>query len=179
MSDKQTAIDALEKALEVLVSAMKPMHLKVAQGIAAGKNQSQAYRDAGGRSKRSDRASTQLVKNNPSISEYAEIAKKIAALKSQEELIANVGAKRKLLWDIALSCSEELEETKDSAEGPVVTSEMKDPKAAISAVAELNKMDGDLAAIKTENKHMHDFSELSDSELDAEIERTRQEAGVT
>lgn len=46
---------------------------------------------------------------------------------------------------------------------------LADGRGVIAAVAELNKMDGDLAAQKTEATHKHSFDSLSDDQLDARI----------
>lgn len=73
---------------------------------------------------------------------------------------ATAEAKRTLLWHIAKTCSKRAEDDV----------KLVDPKAAIGAIAELNKMDGDLAAIKTDNKNTHSFEDMSDDELSRRLE---------
>lgn len=73
---------------------------------------------------------------------------------------ATAEAKRELLWSIAKTCSNRSEDE----------AKLVDPKAAINAIAELNKMDGDLAAIKTDNKTSLSFEDLSDEELSRRLE---------
>ena len=96
------------------------------------------------------------------------------ARKRSKELLANVGIsdaikagqseikkdlgitaewKRDQLKKIIESCSGVIEIPKGKGDDAALVKTMVDPKAAISAIAELNKMDGDLAAIKTENKN--------------------------
>ncbi len=78
-----------------------------------------------------------LAKKNP-------IAIRISELQEEgkKEFTVSAEQKRKMLYELALSCSQVSPET-----GKPVN-----PGATVSAIAELNKMDGDLAAIKTELK---------------------------
>ena len=46
---------------------------------------------------------------------------------------------------------------------------MQDRKAVISAIAELNRMDGDLAAIKNENMNVNKYDGLSELQLDDKL----------
>lgn len=61
---------------------------------------------------------------------------------TKKEFTVSAEQKRKMLYELALSCSQVSPET-----GKPVN-----PGATVSAIAELNKMDGDLAAIKTDIK---------------------------
>lgn len=57
---------------------------------------------------------------------------------AQKEFTVSAEEKRKLLYELAMTCSQ----TSDDTGKPM------NPSAVISAIAELNKMDGHLAAIK-------------------------------
>lgn len=144
--------------LEQLATTMKPNHLFMAQSLAEGNTQEQAYRDSGGKGKDGKSLGNQMILTNPHISEYAYLSKSIAAQESQDKLVGTVAQKRKLLWDIAtLSAKARIDDS-----GVAVTT---DSRAAISAVTELNKMDGDLAAIKNDNNNAYKFETLTDQQL--------------
>jgi phage terminase small subunit len=57
---------------------------------------------------------------------------------SKKEFLVSAEQKRKMLWELAMTCAESDEESQ----------KIKNPQAVISAIAEMNKMDGDLASIK-------------------------------
>lgn len=99
------------------------------------------------------------------------VAARIEELQSEvkEVFLVDVSDKKKLLWNIAERCAQAV---------PVIdfegneTGEYKfDAKGAVSAVAELNRMDGDHAVIKMAslNKNLSPEEEMTDDELDAEI----------
>lgn len=125
--------------------------------LANGCNGTDAARQAG--YKGSDSVLNSVARDNlrkPAIAEM--IAAERNSLK--EKTGATAEAKRELLWSIAMTCSMRAEDE----------AKLIDPKAAISAIAELNKMDGDLAAIKTDNKSSHSFEGMSDDELGRRLE---------
>jgi len=78
----------------------------------------------------------------------SKVSVRIAEL--QEELkkksIVTAEMKIKLLWDMAVTCAK-----KQLSDEGIET--VADPNAARGCVSELNKMQGDLAPTKTENKH--------------------------
>ncbi|WP_062260375.1 terminase small subunit [Endozoicomonas arenosclerae] len=94
---------------------------------------------------------------------------------SQSELKKELGItaewKRDQLKNIIESCTKTISITKGKGEEATIINTMDDPKAAIAAIAELNKMDGDLAAIKTENKNenTHRLEDMSEEELNDRI----------
>lgn len=61
---------------------------------------------------------------------------------TKKEFTVSAEQKRRMLYELAINCSQVSPES-----GKPVN-----PTATVSAIAELNKMDGDLAAIKTELK---------------------------
>lgn len=78
-----------------------------------------------------------LAKNNPITIRIEELREE-----GKKEFTVSAEQKRRMLYELALSCSQVSPET-----GKPVN-----PGATVSAIAELNKMDGDLAAIKTDIK---------------------------
>lgn len=184
MSDE---IKALRAELDALTAGMKPIHLRMAQAMVSGRNNSEAYKDAGYKGKNPDSDAANVLRENPSISKYVDLAKKLANLEILPEKIATFEQKRKMLWEIATKSAMLQVTLKDgTAVGGIISTE-EEPlqifdasaaKTAVTAIAELNKMDGDLAAIKTENKHSI-VQELTDEELDAKIaEKQRKLAGL-
>ena len=98
-----------------------------------------------------------------------------AIKEGQSELKKDLGItaewKRDQLRNIIVNCSNVIEQPKGRGDDVAMVKAMIDPKAAISAIAELNKMDGDLATIKTENKNTttHTIETLSEQELNDRI----------
>lgn len=154
MSDE---IKALRAELDALTAKMKPAHLVMAQALVAGKTQTEAYIETGLKGKNPVRCGSEMISENPNISEYVELAKKLANLEILPEKIATKEQKRKMLWEIATKASVLKLTVKgsegESGEGGLEMFDATAAKTAVSAIAELNKMDGDLAAIKTENKN--------------------------
>lgn len=114
-------------------------------------NGNEAYRQAYNASKMSAKAISVEVNKllkNPSIA--LEIEKDREKLQKEFEVTAE--QKRKKLWDIIEGCAKEipvpLKGSQDEEGNANLINMPADPKAAISAIAELNKMDGHLAAIK-------------------------------
>lgn len=74
-------------------------------------------------------------------------------LKIEEKFEITAIQKKKWLQEVVESCIKPMIKTVESGD---VTDQIQvglvDPKAVISAIAELNKMDGHLAAIKTDSK---------------------------
>lgn len=169
MSDE---IKAMRAELDALTAGMKPIHLRMAQAMVSGRNNSEAYKDAGYKGKNPDSDAANVLRENPSIPKYVDLAKKLANLEILPEKIATFEQKRKMLWEIAEKASVLKLTVKGSedenGEGGLEMFDATAAKTAVSAIAELNKMDGDLAAIKTENKHSI-VQELTDEELDAKI----------
>lgn len=169
MSDE---IKALRAELDALTESMSPKHLMMAQALVAGKNQTEAYKEAGYKGKSPSTDAAKHLQENPTISHYVELAKKLANLELLPKKIATFEQKRQMLWEIAEKASVLKLTVKGSegenGEGGLEMFDATAAKTAVSAIAELNKMDGDLAAIKTENKHSI-VQELTDEELDAKI----------
>jgi hypothetical protein len=143
--------------LKALAKKMKPNHLKMAKALAQDKSQAKAYLAGGGTGKDHSRLGNQLIINNPCISEYASLAKEMAAESAQEDGVATFAEKAKLLMLIATKGTQAAFD-KDGNEG------LTDARAATGAIAELNKMSGDLASIKTESKHTFDDADKDELE---------------
>jgi hypothetical protein len=144
-----------EQQLAQLARDMKPGHLGIAHGLVAGKSQATAYTDAGYISREAASRASEMIRLNPPIGWYVELAKEISVLKSQAKLIGTTEQKREILWRIITVCSdfaslsaEELEEA--MAEGKNPAGLLVDPNTSIRAMNELNKMDGGHAAVKNE-----------------------------
>lgn len=103
------------------------------------------------------------VKDVPEVVEYLRTYAEHKTLVETPARIASYEQKRAKLWAIARRATDT--KTLDS-EGEART---YDAKAAISAIAELNKMDGDLAAQRSEQTILHKVVDLTDSELRDEI----------
>lgn len=177
MSDFE--LDALKSELADLAASMKANHLKFAKALADGKTQEEAYRAQGGKAKDGYAAASEMIKLNPKISQYVDLVKEIAALASLPKQIATAEQKRKMLWEIAQRCVQEIEpEFAGRGDNAQIVGFTFNAKGAVSAIAELNKMDGDLAAIKTENKHSFE-EELTDDQLDKRIAQLQQETGIS
>lgn len=184
MSDE---IKALRAELADLAGTMKQQQIDFAQGLIDGKTQEQAYTDAGLKGKNPNSDSSNYLNRNASICKYFELTKKILALEVLPAQVATFEQKRKMLWEIASRSSMLKVTLKDgTAVGGIISTE-DDPleifdataaKTAVSAIAELNKMDGDLAAIKTEGKTTVTYENLPESELDARLNELRRKAGI-
>jgi hypothetical protein len=147
--DKQAQLKALAKR-------MKPMHVRMAIALGEGKKQHESYTIAGGTGKDPIKCATGLIKTNPDISIYAELSKECVVEEARERGVWDMQKKTGLLeeWMGKLSAA-------DGDKG------MLDAANAIKAMAEHNRMTGDLAAIKTDNKTAIDLSGLSDAQLEA------------
>jgi len=113
--------------------------------LANGGNGTEAARKAG--YKGSEKTLSQVAIENlgkPGISKLIGIEQE----KLKESTGATAKAKRELLWKIAQHNSACKQADKEDSSGEV---KMLDPKAAISAITELNKMDGDHASTKIED----------------------------
>ncbi len=179
MSDE---IAALRAELDALTTKMKPAHLVMAQALVAGKTQTEAYIETGLKGKNPVRCASEIISENPNISEYVRLAKKLANLELLPEKIATFEQKRQMLWDIATKASM-LKTTlrgheEDESGNALEVFDATAAKTAVSAIAELNKMDGDLAAIKTEGKTTVTYENLPESELDARLAELRRKAGI-
>lgn len=159
MSDDLTA---LKSELANLAASLKANHLTMAKALAENKTQEEAYRLAGGKAKDGYAAASEMLKLNPKISQYVNLVKRIDSILSLPKQIATREQKREMLWDIATKAANIKVSLK---QGHSIAGEIREEdepleifdataaKTAVSAIAELNKMDGDLAAIKTENRH--------------------------
>jgi phage terminase small subunit len=76
----------LKTELAELAASMKPMHLLMAKALAEGKNQEQSYVDAGGDGKDARKCACGLIKTNPDILKYVDLAKQIASKAIVDEL---------------------------------------------------------------------------------------------
>ena len=153
--------------LKALAKKMKPNHLKMAKSKSEGNSNATAYRDAGYKGKDANALGCQLALTNPIIQQYADLAKEIQAESAQSKGIATLEQKTALLWKIAQHNAGIAQNDTDEGEGDSEEIKMVDAKAAISAMAELNKMSGDLASIKTESKHS--FTDASKDELERKL----------
>jgi hypothetical protein len=134
--------------LKALAKVMKPNHLKMAKALSEGKSQADAYRKSGGKGVDAYKCACGLIKTNPEISRYSELSKEIQAESAQKKGIATFEDKAALLWHIAQHNSGIAQNDTDAGDSEEI--KMVDPKAAISAMAELNKMSGDLATVKSD-----------------------------
>lgn len=178
MSDSE--LEALKRELADLAASMKPKHLLIAKALADGESQEAAYVAAGYKGKNPNSDANNLITTNPSISKYVDLVKEIAALASLPKQIATAEQKRKMLWEIAQRCVQEIEpEFAGRGDNAQIVGFTFNAKGAVSAIAELNKMDGDLAAIKTENKNTHSFEGLTDEQLSERIASLQSKVGVS
>lgn len=167
-------LKALKADLASVAKSLKANHLKMAKALVVGKSQEEAYRAGGGKAKDGYAAASEMIKLNPKISQYVDLVKEIDAIESLPKQIATREQKREMLWDIATKAASlkvGLKGSEDPETGEC-TEEIFDAsaaKTAVSAIAELNKMDGDLAVIKTDNKNTHSFEDLTDDQLDQRI----------
>lgn len=147
-------LDVLKAELSELASSMKANHLKAAIALADGKSQEEAYKLSGGKAKDAYAGASEMIRLNPKISQYRELVQKIAAVGALPKQIATLEQKRAMLWDIANRCVQEVEPVYEGyGDSKELVGYAFDSRGAIGAVAELNKMDGHLAAIKTDNKN--------------------------
>ena len=148
-------LELLKSELGELAAVMKPAHLKFANALIDGKTQEQAYKIAGGKGKNPNSDSANYLSTNPSISKYKNLAQKIAAIELLPKQVATLEQKRNMLWDIAQRASvlkAILKGSEDGdGEGGLEIFDATAAKTAVSAISELNKMDGHLAIIKTDN----------------------------
>lgn len=172
-------LETLKLELADLAKQMNARHLRIAKGLANGLSQEKAYVAAGTKSKNPSVDSHKTIKNYPVIIQYKELFQKIAQLEALPKQIATFEQKKQLLWDIANRCTEDMQE-KYSGHGDQAefVGYVFDSRGAIAAISELNKMDGDLAAIKTDNKHAVELQELSEEQLDARIRELQTKAGT-
>ncbi|MCW7556497.1 terminase small subunit [Endozoicomonas gorgoniicola] len=134
--------------------------------LANGGNATQAAISAGYSAKTAEATASRLLRNVKVADSVARGQKKI-----KKDLGITAEWKRDQLKKIIEACSNTVEAQKGKGDDATMVKTMVDAKAAISAIAELNKMDGDLAAIKTENKNTntHTFDDLSEQEIDERI----------
>jgi hypothetical protein len=179
MSDE---LSALKNELADLAASMKANHLKAAKVLVDGKTQEEAYKLSGGKAKDAYAGASEMLRLNPKISQYRELVQKIAAIELLPKQVGTLEQKRSLLWGIALHGTEKIvipmKKGGDEDEVVEVCMGMRDMKAATGAIAELNKMDGDLATIKTENKHSHTFDDLTEEQLNVRIAELSRKAGA-
>lgn len=167
-------LKVLKAELAELAAEMKPAHLKFAKALVEGKTQEQAYKIAGGKGKNPNSDAANYLSTNPSISNYKNLTQKIAQIELTPKQIATFEQKVNILWRIANHDSAIASgEDEDGAD-----LKLRDSRSAIAAIAELNKMQGDLASIKTENKHSHTNEDITEEELDARLAKLRGKAGT-
>jgi hypothetical protein len=176
MSDIDLA--ALKSELAELAASMKPKHLQIAKALVDGKSQEAAYVAAGYKGKNPNSDANKLINDNPSISQYISLVAEITALAALPKQIATAEQKRKMLWEIAQRCVQEVEpEFAGRGETVELVGYTFNAKGAVSAISELNKMDGDLAAIKLDNKHSF-TEELTDEQLTKRIAQLQAQVGA-
>ncbi len=164
----------LKNELAELAAGFKsPNQLAFAKELAAGKGQEQAYIDAGYKSRKPSADAQKAIDRCPAIAQYKTLFQKIAQLESLPKQIGTLEQKRAMLWDIASRASvlkAILKGSEDEdGEGGLEIFDATAAKTAVSAIAELNKMDGHLAVIKTENKNSHAFDDLTEAQIDKRI----------
>ena len=115
--------------------------------LANGGNGTQAA-IAAGYSERSAEVTASKLLRNAKVSE----AVKAGQSEIKDHLCVTAEWKREQLRRIIENCTQFIETPSSKGDEAVMVSAMLEPKAAISAIAELNKMDGDLATIKTDTK---------------------------
>jgi hypothetical protein len=168
-------LKALKNELAELAASFKSANqLALAKGLAAGKSQEQAYIEAGYKSKKPAVDASKLIQSNPRFTRYREVFLKIAQIELTPKQIATFEQKTQLLWSMALHDSAKVAKGGDDGDGDLAH---RDARSAIAAIAELNKMQGDLAAIKTDNTHSF-AEELNDEQLDKRIAQLQAQAGV-
>lgn len=164
---------------ELAASFKSPNQLAFAKEWSLGKSQEQAYIDAGYKSKKPAVDAGKAIERCPSIARYKTLFQKIAQLELLPKQIGTFEQKRKMLWEVANKCFEGREEKLSGrGEEAELVGYVFDSRGVIAAIAELNKMDGDLAAIKTENKNSHAFEELTEAQLDSRIAELSRKAGA-
>ena len=119
-------------------------HEAFAQALAKGKTQEEAYALAGYKPSR-HHASHLATKRN--------VADRVAEIKARVADRAEWSAAERIAMLDRIAAD----------------NEKKDPRAAISAIAETNKMTGAYAPVKQEIDLRHSFTDLPDDELDREI----------
>jgi hypothetical protein len=147
-------LKALKNELADLAKSMNKNHLDFAKGLIANKSQERAYIDAGYKSKKPASDASKTVARYPSIIRYKQLFLKIIELESLPKQIATFEQKKQMLWDVAHKCYEDrIEKFEGRGDDAEFVGYVFDSRGVIAAIAELNKMDGHLAAIKTENKN--------------------------
>lgn len=172
-------LKALKSELAELAAGMKASHLLFAKGLAEGKSQEQAWKDAGSKSKNPNADAAKTISNYPAIIQYKTLLLKIVQLESLPKQIGTLEQKRTMLWEIAQRCVQEIEpEYQGYGEDREMVGFTFNAKGAVSAIAELNKMDGDLAVIKTENKNLTQYADLTVEQLDQRIAELQRKTGA-
>lgn len=159
---------------ELAASFKSPNQLAFAKEWSLGKSQEQSYIDAGYKSKKPAVDAGKAIERCPSIARYKNLFQKIAQLESLPKQIGTLEQKRAMLWEIAqraavLKVGLKGSEDPDTGECTEEIFDASSAKTAVAAIAELNKMDGHLATIKTENKNTHAFEELTEAQIDKRI----------
>lgn len=181
MSDE---LEALKIELAELAASLKPSHLALAKGLAEGKSQEQAWIDAGSKAKNPNADAAKTIAKYPAVIQYKNLLLKIVQLESLPKQVATLQQKRQMLWDIAtrssiLKVGLKGSEDPDTGECTQEIFDATAAKTAVAAIAELNKMDGDLAAVKTDNKHTHNHEELTEEQLDKRLAELQRKAGAS
>lgn len=112
---------------------------KFAQQYVLTGNASEAFRQS--YDSKNMKSETVTEKASRLLKQY-NISTRVKELQKEQIKAFTVSAedKKKVLWDLIVTCAETDDES----------NKIKNPNAVISAISELNKMDGDLAAIKTQ-----------------------------
>lgn len=180
MSEELTALKS--ELAELAASFKSPNQLAFAKELAIGKSQEQAYVDAGYKSKKPAVDAGKAIERCPSIARYKILFQKIAQLELLPKQIGTFEQKRQMLWDMAVVAHKSVLVRAPEGEGEdeldADAFNHNAVKAAQSCIAELNKMDGDLAAIKTDNKHTHEHEELTDEQLAQRIADLQRKVGA-
>lgn len=138
-------IEELKAELVKVAGTMPVKRLAFSKGLAQGKSQGKAYSDAGYQSKKPHEDANKAIARYPNITQYKELFKKIAELEALPKEIASFEDKEQFLWDIA---KEMFSNRPLDSEGLPLGADPASRRVAITAVAEMNKMRGHLAAIK-------------------------------
>ena len=179
MSDKDEAT-YLRECLDSYAKQLKKQHLDIAKALALGKTAEEAYAMSGGKGKNGKTIVSRLLSTNVNLSQYVETARRIASLESQSLMVGTYEQKRKMLWEAAQRCMQEIEPEYDGhGEDRELVGFKFDASGMTRAIQELNKMDGDYKPIQTENTHLHKFETLTDVELNDRISQLLGKAGTS
>ncbi len=166
-----TELERLKSELtEVAKTLAKvPKRLAFAKGLAQGKSQGKAYSDAGYNSKKPHEDANKAITRYPNIAQYRDLFQKVAHLESLPEEFASFTEKRRMLWDAAQRCMQEIEpKYEGQGEDRELVGFIFDATGMRGCIAELNKMDGDYEPTRVDMGLESLLNELTGSGEDAD-----------